>query len=408
MATRKISCSDEVEKEEEEQKNGKPEEEQVPGEPRNVGGQSLTARHGVATRRVRWSDEIVDLEKEEQKNGKPEAKQVPGEPRHEEQEEPDRAKPEADARDMQSALQEMQKLKSRARGNLEEVRWRRTCPLRADMSFARRMQSIKVRLCSIAKENKLGNHTCLAEFTCADGSPENCAAWLTQMSHEALAVTYLKASGPVADELRRSYAALFRRLPELTIQYLGQDPQDLMVRAQAITQLVVLHRGEVVELAPFGKNVTPTLSGWTLRESQEAGMSKFEHPQFHCRPAVGESDEEAQIERDAEYGAPLFMDGHLAITEQAKAAARQQGSDALPKDFAPDFARQTNRLMVPCFRASTHTWYRTGCVMSLGGLFMALGKEFDAADLYQYYSLLRIVAVKKRPPNRKKGGRARH
>ena len=39
---------------------------------------------------------------------------------------------------------------------------------------------------------------------------------------------------------------------------------------------------------------------------------------------------------------------------------------------------------------------------------MALGKEFDAADLYQYYSLLRIVAVKKRPPNRKKGGRARH
>ena len=61
-----------------------------------------------------------------------------------------------------------------------------------------------------------------------------------------------------------------------------------------------------------------------------------------------------------------------------------------------DWLRQTFRALAPCKGTKDFQWVRTGAVTSLGQLFLVLGETFTAAEIYQFYRTLRIVAVKRR------------
>ena len=66
------------------------------------------------------------------------------------------------------------------------------------------------------------------------------------------------------------------------------------------------------------------------------------------------------------------------------------------EDLKPDWAQQTWRVVAPCRGTMDFQWVRTGVVASLGQLFLVLGTYFTAAEIYQFYRTLRIVAVKRR------------
>ena len=60
----------------------------------------------------------------------------------------------------------------------------------------------------------------------------------------------------------------------------------------------------------------------------------------------------------------------------------------------PDWSKQTNRLFCPCEWADYH-WARYCLATGLGGLFVALGKEYDAAVIYYFYRTRVVVAMKR-------------
>ena len=79
--------------------------------------------------------------------------------------------------------------------------------------------------------------------------------------------------------------------------------------------------------------------------------------------------------------------------ENVKRAARESGLDA--RDLRPKWEAQTLRSVVPCEGTEDYEWRRTGQVVTLGTLFMALGKHHSARAIYHFYRTLRIVTTKK-------------
>ncbi len=61
------------------------------------------------------------------------------------------------------------------------------------------------------------------------------------------------------------------------------------------------------------------------------------------------------------------------------------------KDLQPDWDRMRFRHVCPCANAEGFIWIRTAVVASLGKLFMILGKEYSAGQMYALYRTLRIV-----------------
>ena len=65
--------------------------------------------------------------------------------------------------------------------------------------------------------------------------------------------------------------------------------------------------------------------------------------------------------------------------------------------MSPNWAEQVSRVTCPCMDpARGYEWARGGTVVTLGELFLALGKDYTAAQIYAFYRTLRIVAVKRR------------
>ena len=60
-------------------------------------------------------------------------------------------------------------------------------------------------------------------------------------------------------------------------------------------------------------------------------------------------------------------------------------------DFLPDWSKQVSGILVPCKRAPEFQWYRTGPVVTLGELFLALGQRFAASAIFAFYQVLRPV-----------------
>ena len=65
--------------------------------------------------------------------------------------------------------------------------------------------------------------------------------------------------------------------------------------------------------------------------------------------------------------------------------------------LAPNWPKQWNRLQVPCVGTGFRMWFRTGKVITLGELFLALGRVYTAASIYAFYRTLRLVVIKRRP-----------
>ena len=63
----------------------------------------------------------------------------------------------------------------------------------------------------------------------------------------------------------------------------------------------------------------------------------------------------------------------------------------------PDWEQQVYRITCPCQDAQCgYEWARYSPAFTLGELFLALGKEYTAAQIYSFYRTLRLVAVKRR------------
>ena len=67
--------------------------------------------------------------------------------------------------------------------------------------------------------------------------------------------------------------------------------------------------------------------------------------------------------------------------------------------LVPHWDGQWNRLQVPCWGTDSYMWFRIGKVITLGELFLALGRVYTAASIYAFYRTLRIVVLK-RPKGR--------
>ena len=64
-------------------------------------------------------------------------------------------------------------------------------------------------------------------------------------------------------------------------------------------------------------------------------------------------------------------------------------------DLFPAWRRQRYRVLVPCVGTDKYQWHRTGQVVSLGELFMALGRKWTAAAIYSFFRTCRVVVLKR-------------
>ena len=74
------------------------------------------------------------------------------------------------------------------------------------------------------------------------------------------------------------------------------------------------------------------------------------------------------------------------------------------REFIPNWVKQVNRVTCPFIESACgYEWARRGTVLTLGELFLALGREYTAAQIYSFYRTLCIVALKRR---KQRNGRA--
>ena len=209
--------------------------------------------------------------------------------------------------------------------------------------------------------------------------------------NRSLQVTKFKKNDEV--NLRKQYQVLLSDFPKSTVLKVGDEQLDTPVgRGKALTQLVALHSGEVVEL-------DRARTSWHLRRKSAPGSAsagsvpEWQSPQWHClehgRP-VGQSTDKPG--RD-EYGRSAVMNVKSYMEDQAKHAATRMGLKH--HDFLPAWDEQTNRVLVPCKNADEWQWHRSGPVITLGELFMALGKNYTASAIYNFYRTCRLVVIKK-------------
>ena len=167
-------------------------------------------------------------------------------------------------------------------------------------------------------------------------------------------------------------------------------------RANTITQLVSNHSGEVVELDPRAQD-------WRL-VALNAGpgsardlWNEFYHKQIWCTPdglKRSKSHNRSVSFYDTGYSANQTSLRHQH--EQARQCTICDPNHSCTIDMLmPNFEEQWNRLQVPCQDADDYMWFRTGKVITLGELFLALGRDYTAASIYAFYRTLRIVVLKR-------------
>ena len=157
----------------------------------------------------------------------------------------------------------------------------------------------------------------------------------------------------------------------------------------ALTQLVDLHTGEVVEVVPARCS---TYLNWLLQPVCASNETAFGHPQFLCLdPGTSEEKVSAPLSRQ-EHGAQHNMDVSILLSVACPEAADRLHIPCA--DLRPAWNEQKNRVSVPCVAAPNFCWRRVGTVTTLGDLFLCFGRDFDADTIYTYYRFLHIVALK--------------
>ena len=217
---------------------------------------------------------------------------------------------------------------------------------------------------------------------CEDVTP---ADFVQQAHKRALQVTSLKDADQKAR--RGEYAKLLERFPGSTEKKVGGD--QLLTqegRAQAVVQLVNKHSGELVEL-------DRSRAGWILLPVVPGSASTMFSDQWRCREDGKEADTE-----EFEFGAPprsgMPSSVQLGINCESKNVLYTEPKLRMA-DLSPDWGRQRYRVLVPCVGTEKYQWHRTGQVVALGELFMALGQTCTASAIYSFYRTCRVVVLKR-------------
>jgi hypothetical protein len=200
------------------------------------------------------------------------------------------------------------------------------------------------------------------------------------------------------------YQKLLAALPPICVE---KYPDCLDSTSSRINTLIHLfsgkHNGEITEVLP-DQFAHPRFASWKLVSILPGSASKeFDHAQLFClekHNAIGSVGDGTR-----QYGHVVTQEGNKLLSRQCNAAAARNTNYA-SRDFAPMWTLQSNRVVVPCRNSCEFEWRRTGWCTSLGLLFEHLGTHFDAAVLYEYYLMNRIVALKRYNPKPKaKSGR---
>ena len=187
------------------------------------------------------------------------------------------------------------------------------------------------------------------------------------------------------EALRHDYWPLLQDLPTITWEKLGGEQcMTSKGKAIAIVHLVSKHGGEIVEL-----DVRHCV--WTLEPAQPGSASADYSDQWYCKQnktTVGHGD--------PQFGWPGVLKELSPLKFKEIEKIKQLGCQTRMEDLFPNWEKQVTRITCPCVDPDCgYEWARGGVVMTLGELFMALGKEHAASQIYAFYRTLRIVAVKR-------------
>ncbi|CAK0799542.1 unnamed protein product [Prorocentrum cordatum] len=163
--------------------------------------------------------------------------------------------------------------------------------------------------------------------------------------------------------------------------------------ARAVVQLATgLHKGEVVEL-------DPEQTRWVLVEKApgSASASTGFSAQWFCVAGGQPAGVNLFPHQWPEFGQPR---GQIALADIRDQIAGLQGrlgnADTVDwRTYCPDWVAQRYRCVVPCASTTDYEWVRLGPVVTLGELFVQLGKFFTAKRMCAFFRTLRIVALKR-------------
>jgi len=292
------------------------------------------------------------------------------------------------------AFREMQEMKMRA---VEHVRWRSANCNTSDPYFACLLTQMRSDVRGFLKEGERRVTTLRFLESITVDKHEEPQLFLLGAHTQALKITEFTKN----DNLLNEYAALFKQLPSIAAAKLGaKNLETDHGCAKALVKLVNKHSGELVE-------IDATRGGWSLRESAPGSASAAKWgEQWYCTNGgqalpPNTSDEQFDAQRN-DCGLPK----HFSLTDTACCMDVEMktnpdvvaGRVAL-LDVRPDWKRQVYRTFCPCVGTEKWIWCRTGPVISLGQLFLILGRPsvgWNAAQIYYYYCTLRIVATKRR------------
>ena len=276
-------------------------------------------------------------------------------------------------------LAQMQCLKEAAR---EHVRWRSYRVDKADLDVAAVASAMRALARSWEQDDGVCNLS-LLRGTCAPGSARAAQAdFLAQAHKRSLGVLALRSDATLRDE----YRVLLQALPAITLRKVGgaqlATPDG---KAFAIGQLVAKHSGEIVEL-------DRRRTSWTLQPVAPGSASADLPEQWYCcanRAPAGQAD--------LDFGWPGTSMGFEVQLDLEIRRIRNEGCRTPVRDLRPDWKEQVSRITCPCLDPECgYEWARGGKVITLGELFLALGKQYTAAQIYSFYRTLRLVAVKRR------------
>ena len=220
--------------------------------------------------------------------------------------------------------------------------------------------------------------------------------FVTQGNTKSLQVINMKDPGDVGQRAREGYDKLIEDMPEIAIEKLGilDTPTK---RFAALTNLCRKHSGELVA-------VDHTRDYWRLIEVDKQYFWWHWGEQFFAMEgghsvsaALPGRDRTAQREQEHKQWGP-FLEGQQNVrTEMSNDINEAVTLTHCDRHaFQPDWDKLTFRHVCPCKGTDCFAWVRVSVVASLGELFLILGKEFTASEIYTVYSTLRIAVLKRR------------
>jgi hypothetical protein len=192
----------------------------------------------------------------------------------------------------------------------------------------------------------------------------------------------LQLTDKAMDELFDNREDFFEQLPAAALEKFESSITDTFIsKYGALKGLIDRHNGEVVDVH------TGSIAQWKLIPVDDVSLVQALPDQFdlcpnHQAPQISVYDR-------------IVLEQHMM---EVSATCKWRTPTAW---LRPDFAKQVNRLVVPCQGTQYYCWVRTGHVISLGELFQEMHVRYNAREIYDLYLHLDIVAVKRRKPGSK-------